>query len=731
MIDTIAHQTREFQLPAALLVLGQATFTSSSYAGATHLFHPWSVAIDQATGAVFVADTDHHRVLRFSSLASLRAGASAEVALGQPDLTDATPAAGARGMRGPTGVALDGRGSLWVADTGNHRVLRFDNAARLPSGAPADTVLGQPDLVSTSPGTSPQGMRSPGGVVVDSQGNLWVADTDNHRMLRFEGAATLPDGAGAAGVLGQPDLVGGAPTGGAQGLSSPGGAAVDAEGNLWVADTGNHRVLRFDRAASLLDGAPASTVLGQPDVGSSAAATSAAGMSSPGAVAVDTAGRLWVADTGNHRVLRFDRATDLPSGTPAGAVLGQPSFTQRSLATTAQGLDTPSGLAADRQGCLWIVDQANHRVLRFDHAAGLPNGAPATGLIGHASFTTQRSISARAFDHPEAVAVDHASGKVFVADTRNHRVLRFADPSCLANGAPAEAVLGQPDLASNTPAAGRRGMRFPLGLAVDRHGCLWVADTGNHRVLRFDHAADLSSGAAAGAVLGQPDFGSSATASGACGMNRPSGVACDSGALWVADTFNNRVLRFDRVTDLPPGAPASATLGQPDFGRSAAVAGPGGMYRPRGLMVDPGGQLWVADSANNRVLRFDQAANLPSGAPASAALGQPDLLRNATASDTAGLHCPSAVAVDCDGRLWIADTFNSRLLCFVAPAHLSSGARADAVLGQPTPASNASAATAHSLHHPFGLAVDKDGQLWVADTFNNRVLLFAPKDMLL
>ncbi len=727
MIDTIAHQTSDGLSLAALLVLGQATFGTSSYAGAAHLFHPWSVAVDEATGAVFVADTDHHRVLRFASLASLAAGTSAEAALGQPDLTDATPAAGARGMRGPAGVALDRRGCLWVADTGNHRVLRFDHAASLPSGAPASAVLGQPDLASASPTTTPLGMRHPAGVGLDAAGRLWVADTDNHRVLRFDNAARLPNGACATGVLGQPALVGGAPSGGARGLSSPCDAAVDAAGNLWVADTGNHRVLRFDRAADLPDGAPAAAVLGQADFGSSATATGGAGMSSPCAVAADTGGRLWVADAGNHRVLRFDRAADLPDGAPANAVLGQPDFAQRSHGTTAQGLEAPSGLAADREGRLWVVDQSNHRVLRFDRAAGLPDGAPAAGLLGHTAFTTQRSVSARAFDHPEAVAVDPASGKVFVVDTGNHRVLRFAALSCLANGTPAEAVLGQPDFTSDTPAAGSCGMRFPLGLAFDRHGSLWVADTGNHRVLRFDHAARLAGGTPASAVLGQPDFGRSAAATGSCGMHRPSDLVCDSGVLWVADTFNNRVLRFDRAADLPSGAPAGAVLGQPDFGRSAAVSSPQGMYRPRGMAIDAGGRLWVADMFNNRVLRFDRAADLSSNTPASAVLGQPDLFRNAPASDTAGMHSPSAVAVDRDEQLWVTDTYNSRVLRFAAPARLCGRAPADAALGLPAPTDSRPATTAHTLHHPSGLAADGDGHLWVADTYNNRVLCFAPE----
>lgn len=132
---------------AASLVLGQPDFTTNTTAtSAEGMRGPFGLAVDPTTGKVFVTDTFNSRVLRFASVAALSNGAAAEGVLGQPDVTSSSGAAGASGLSFPHSLTVDSAGRLWVADTGNSRVLRFDNAARKPNGAPADGVLGQPDF---------------------------------------------------------------------------------------------------------------------------------------------------------------------------------------------------------------------------------------------------------------------------------------------------------------------------------------------------------------------------------------------------------------------------------------------------------------------------------------------------------------------------------------------------------------------------------------------------------
>ena len=177
----------------ASVVLGQADFTSSAQATTTSaMYNPFGVAVDPTSGKVFVADTYNNRVLRFASAAALISGAAAEGVLGQSDFTSSDTATTASGMFGPSGMAVDSAGRVWVADTYNNRVLRFDGAASRAHGAAADGVLGQSDFTSDAFATTASGMNTPEGMAVDSAGRLWVADQNNRRVLRFDDLIPLP-----------------------------------------------------------------------------------------------------------------------------------------------------------------------------------------------------------------------------------------------------------------------------------------------------------------------------------------------------------------------------------------------------------------------------------------------------------------------------------------------------------------------------------------------------------
>jgi len=304
LLSTVSAFTND---QAASLVLGQPNFTSSAITTtASGMAGPSDVAIDPTSGKVFGADSGNWRVLRFASQAALVSGAAADGVLGQSDFTSGGSTTTSNTMYYPSGVVVDNAGRLWVADTYNHRVLRFDGAAGKANGAAADGVLGQSDFGSSNFATTASAMRFPSGVAVDSAGHLWVADSGNWRVLRFDGAADKANGAAADGVLGTSDFTRFSQTTRAGAMENPSGVAVDSAGRLWVADTYNHRVLRFDDAAGKAIGAAADGVLGQSDFGSSNFATTASAMRFPSGVAVDSAGHLWVADYGNNRVLRFD-----------------------------------------------------------------------------------------------------------------------------------------------------------------------------------------------------------------------------------------------------------------------------------------------------------------------------------------------------------------------------------------------------------------------------------------
>ena len=354
-------------------VLGTTDFvTNTGYASpsTTTLAEPFCVAVDPTTGKLFVADRDNRRVMRWSSSDKLIDGSPAEVVFGQPDFvtrTANTNGISAATMNNPNSVYVDANGTLWVGDRDNHRVLRFDNASSKLTGANADGVLGQPDFVSNTSGTTAGLLSAPTSVFVDGNGNLWVADKDNNRVIRFDNASAKSNGGNADGVLGQVDFVTGTSGTTASKLDAPWGVYVDIAGNLWVADRYNSRVLRFNNAAGLANGSAANGVLGQTDFVTSTSGLSQSKFEGPRGVFMDGMGRLFVGDEGNSRILVFTDATVKPDGGDADNVLGQPDFVTTGGVTSATGLNYPSTVFIDNaNNNIWIPDTYSHRVLRYD-----------------------------------------------------------------------------------------------------------------------------------------------------------------------------------------------------------------------------------------------------------------------------------------------------------------------------------------------------------------------------
>lgn len=350
--------------PEAERVLGQADFVSNieGTGEADRLDGPWGIAIDPVSGKVFVAESGQHRVLRFASYQSLVNGSAAEAVLGQPGFGPGVAGLSAAAMDSPQGVACDAEGRLWVSDSGNARVLRFDDAANLASGANANGVIGQSDFVSNGQVTSAGGMRLPRGLAVDGAGNLFVADVTSCRVVMYPDAANLINGAAGSIVFGQTNesnFSGGLAR---NRMNSPNDVVIDAAGTLYVADRGNHRVLRFDDASLFSTGAQASAVLGQPNYVTNGTATSATGFNGPAALELDPGGHLWVVDAGNQRALRFESPETLDGLAPAAGVVGQADFTTSGFAVATDRMVLPQGIAIDPLGRVYVSDFGAHRV---------------------------------------------------------------------------------------------------------------------------------------------------------------------------------------------------------------------------------------------------------------------------------------------------------------------------------------------------------------------------------
>lgn len=354
---------------AANLFQGQPTVSSSQAKG--HLMNqPSGVVI---TGSqMIVCDKLNNRVLIYNTVPT-SGNPDPDVIVGQANLFDTLAnqggAAGLNTLRDPEWIATDGT-RLVIADTGNHRVLIY-NTIPAANDTAADTVLGQANgttVTANSGGLSGATMDTPTAIAISGT-QLFVCDRDNHRVLIFDDVTTVATGASADNVIGQADLVSNLPNRGtevgATTLYSPGGVAVVA-GRLYVADTDNNRVLGFN-AIPTTNGPTPNFVLGQFNLNANIAQTSTSGLREPSGIASDGTGFL-IADTGNNRVLYFD-TLPITNNASAETVIGQlglSSFNanQGNSVPSTTTLSSPRGVFFNGVD-IWVADEGNSRVIRF------------------------------------------------------------------------------------------------------------------------------------------------------------------------------------------------------------------------------------------------------------------------------------------------------------------------------------------------------------------------------
>jgi sugar lactone lactonase YvrE len=713
-------------------VLGQRRFGTAFPASVDGtLLDAADLAIDRSSepNKVYVASPDLNRVLGWSDIGRFRTGKPADLVLGQPSVFNGVevpsrvgcPPPSATSLCHPTRVAVDPGGNLYVADSWNYRVLEFNRP--FATDRAADRVLGQRGLTAR---------RVPAAILddwvdvaVDAQGNVWVLDpAGTRRILEYDAPLThdtrpdrviepaAPSGSCRTGPQDPPCL--------------PFGLAVSPRGDLYVQDRTPGGVIR-----GLIFQRPLATDL-RPDF-TLPPVTLAGGIAAPDGV-FDAAGGLLVIVGRN--VWRYP--PPLGPGTAPEAV--------SPVLTAAFG----GRLALDSRGNLYTATYPGSIEESSVHVLDAPFQASQQRIDGDLPFIRGLAL-------PTIVAVDRSSSPhhLYVVDVYN-RVLAWRDAEGLANGAIPDMIFAGDDLSSASTPSRCRGASEALfcpygafnrgGLAVDSLGNLWMADVDNHRVLEFDRP--FENGPVADRVLGQGGSFTSRTCNlgglSARSLCFPGAVALDAqGRLYVADLANHRVLLFEHpLTD----DAASKVFGQPGFTQGSCNQGrsrPGAATLCLGeiesesnphfvgassLAVDPQGNLYVADTENTRVLVYRDPVS--SDAVADVVIGQ-DGFRQTLRGTGARRFAFGwlAVAVGPSGELYVADPGNDRVLEFRNPLRDTTADRvfghADFTTGgfpypnyyylPPPP-------TAANLLEPMGVAVDAEGNLFVADTAYDRVL---------
>jgi uncharacterized protein (TIGR03437 family) len=747
------------RLPRAPFTLPEGRSSSPNLVEGRELWEPQGVAVDtsRTPPAVFVADTLNNRVLAWRDATGFWNGAFADAVLGQRDRVSTLPRvpepAFPGGLNNPLSVAVDAQGRVFVLDAGNNRILRFRNPFDEQEPGKLELIIGQTQRLgrcanqdvqpngacvtaaASSSGPDASKLRTSaaylGGTLVsaitfDPEGNLWVADAGNHRLLRYPreaaaGASNITPAGGispviqADRVIGQLDMTSATANRGRLNMPGnefpdrlrtdlirfPGALAFDSQGRLYVADDLG-RVLYYGLPAA--NGQPATRLLGivvltQPgqlppstpinDISFGATVRDNIFAGGPrGLFTIND--RLFVVDTLLHRILQFDPPERWPVITEqfsprAQAVWGQDDFTQGNAniqpyrEPTSRSFHTPAG-AVFANNEVWVADSRNHRVLVFPNLLEAGPRAEARGVLGQESFEFRapnfiqgREFSAANFDGlsfaPHA-AIDYTSDppRLYIADPGNNRVLGFADARSVQPGDYADVVIGQVDFyrqLANSPfndpdQPTEFGLLAPTAVAVDREGNLWVADAGNGRVVRFPRPFDDRENRwqRIDLVIGQPSAETRWSPDAQQGrLARPVSIAFTSqGQLLVADVAHHRVLRYD-----PPfftGMDASVVIGQLDFTSALPGSGAAQLALPYSIALDSDDRLYVADAGNNRVQIFDRVSGLTANAPLAAPV-------NFRVGSGATAMQPVAVAVDqFSGRIWVVDSRNGRVRQF-------------------------------------------------------------------
>ncbi len=619
------------------------------------------VAAD-AAGNFYIADPPNHRVFKVTTGGVL----SVVAGTGLAGFTGDGPATGNR-LNFPSGVAVDSVGNVYISDTGNQRIRRVSGGIMTTIAGNGNFGFGADNVPATT--TS---LANPNGLAVDNAGNVYFADTNNNRIRKISGGviATVA-GNGAFGFTG--DNVAATTTA----LANPFGVFVDGSLNIYIADTQNHRIRKVDAAtnqiatiagtgvqASSPDGPALSTSIDRPRsvlldlsgnvvftdhggnkirkivagsvstiagdgsfafAGDGSAAT-AASLANPSGMSIDGSGNLYIADGPNERIRKI-------AGANISTVAGNGLFKYAGdgFPATSASLDGPNSAAVDGSGNLYIADVGNQVIRRVTPAGAIGTFA-GTGSLG-TTLGDGGAATAAPLSYPFGVAA--GTGGVYITDTFYRGRIRQVNGGIIS-----------------TPGT---GFNNEMGVAADGAGNIYIADSAANRIRKISvPSMTLTTIAGTGAAGGTGDGGPATSAT----LNFPTAVAIDpSGNVYVADRNNHRIRRIDAITGIITTVAGAGTAG---FSGDNAAATAAQLSSPNGVAVTVtagGTVLYIADTNNQRIRKMTVGGVITT----FAGTGIFGFTGDNGPATNASLASPHGVALDAAGNVYITDTSNDRV----------------------------------------------------------------------
>jgi streptogramin lyase len=579
-------------------------------------------------------------------------------------------------FNGPFGMAVDSAGNVYVADSDNHTIRKVT-----PAGA-ATTLAG----LAANPGSTDGAgntarFDTPSGVTRDSVGNLYVADTGNDTIRKITPAGVVSTFAGLAGSAGSDDG-----TSSSARFNLPSGVIVDGAGNLYVADTGNDTIRKITPAGVV------TTLAGLAgSAGSDDGKGSAARFRNPTSVTVDDdRGNVYVADSGNQTIRKITATADVSTLAGLAGNIG----TDDGIGSSAR-FDLPSGVTIDTTGNIYVADSQNNTIRKVTSSGLVSTLAGDANEDQDGGGNTDGTGSAARFNLPRGIAADTA-GNLYVGDTHNDTFRKVTAAGVVTTLA-GLAAIGTDDGLS-------RAARFyePNGVVVTNAGMIYISDTYNHTL------RSISSDGVVTTLAGQP--GEEGTADGmgeTAQFDYPRGLAVDSkGNIYVGDRYN------DTIRKVTPAGLVSTLAGMAGVPGSADGIGNEARFNePYGVAVDPAGDVYVVDSVNDTIRKITPAASVTTLAGLAGNSGSTD-----GTGDVARFDAPSAIAIDSAGNLYVADTDNATIRKITPDGVVSTLAGLPHSFG-----STDGPGSAARFFRPTGIAVDGMGNIYVSDSNNQTI----------